>query len=237
MNYFQYRDRELFCEDVPLAELAERYGTPLYVYSHATFERHFKPTYESLMADGEISGWGYLKHHTGGPWRRVSYHIGPGVVETMKAIGKAGEMLDKRMKPRDNDFGKACRSHDDYIWQIQQGNSTEQRGMVGMSVYFVCKMASENRADELAEKVFGPVYEAQLGEGQLTSWGWASHVVGGEYRRLLTTSAASLDDLFAARASILGGFADSSAAREFNSICYSHTDYVWNIAMEGRQAK
>ncbi|MBP3954246.1 diaminopimelate decarboxylase [Gemmata sp. G18] len=36
MDHFDYRDRTLFCEDVPVPELAEKYGTPLYVYSQAT---------------------------------------------------------------------------------------------------------------------------------------------------------------------------------------------------------
>lgn len=35
MDPFQYRDRTLFCEDVPVPELAAQYGTPLYVYSQA----------------------------------------------------------------------------------------------------------------------------------------------------------------------------------------------------------
>jgi diaminopimelate decarboxylase len=35
MDAFHYRDRELYCEDVPAAELAGRFGTPLYVYSTA----------------------------------------------------------------------------------------------------------------------------------------------------------------------------------------------------------
>jgi diaminopimelate decarboxylase len=42
MDHFQYRDRVLFCEDVPLAELAETYGTPLFVYSRATLLHHLK---------------------------------------------------------------------------------------------------------------------------------------------------------------------------------------------------
>ena len=42
MNHFLYRDGNLHCEDVPLSELAGRYGTPLYVYSYATLERHFR---------------------------------------------------------------------------------------------------------------------------------------------------------------------------------------------------
>ncbi len=33
---FHYRDRELYCEDVKVADLAERYGTPLYIYSSAS---------------------------------------------------------------------------------------------------------------------------------------------------------------------------------------------------------
>ena len=35
MDHFDYRDRTLFCEDVSVPELAEKYGTPLYVYSQA----------------------------------------------------------------------------------------------------------------------------------------------------------------------------------------------------------
>jgi diaminopimelate decarboxylase len=40
MDHFVYRDRTLFCEDVPVPELAQTYGTPLYVYSQATLLRH-----------------------------------------------------------------------------------------------------------------------------------------------------------------------------------------------------
>jgi diaminopimelate decarboxylase len=42
MNFFEYKDGQLFAEDVPVAELAKKYGTPLYVYSAATLRRHFK---------------------------------------------------------------------------------------------------------------------------------------------------------------------------------------------------
>jgi diaminopimelate decarboxylase len=40
MDHFEYRDRALYCEEAPVAELAERYGTPLYVYSSATLVHH-----------------------------------------------------------------------------------------------------------------------------------------------------------------------------------------------------
>src|SRR5881392_734129 len=41
MHSFQYRDGELFCEDVALARAAEECGTPLYVYSAGTILDHY----------------------------------------------------------------------------------------------------------------------------------------------------------------------------------------------------
>jgi diaminopimelate decarboxylase len=42
MHHFKYRDNELYCEDVPVKEIAARIGTPFYLYSHATLKRHFQ---------------------------------------------------------------------------------------------------------------------------------------------------------------------------------------------------
>jgi diaminopimelate decarboxylase len=41
MDHFDYHDGQLFAESVPLADIAARYGTPTYVYSRATLERHW----------------------------------------------------------------------------------------------------------------------------------------------------------------------------------------------------
>ncbi|MFQ5439221.1 MAG: diaminopimelate decarboxylase, partial [Paracoccaceae bacterium] len=48
MNHFLYRDGELHAEDVPVAEIAAAVGTPFYVYSQATFERHYRLFQEAL---------------------------------------------------------------------------------------------------------------------------------------------------------------------------------------------
>src|SRR5256885_144750 len=40
MDHFHYKNRVLHCEDVPVSALAEKYGTPLYVYSKATLMHH-----------------------------------------------------------------------------------------------------------------------------------------------------------------------------------------------------
>ncbi|MBI2083457.1 MAG: diaminopimelate decarboxylase [Deltaproteobacteria bacterium] len=42
MHHFHYKKNELHCEEVPLQKIAEEVGTPTYVYSSATFGRHFR---------------------------------------------------------------------------------------------------------------------------------------------------------------------------------------------------
>jgi len=42
MHLFKYRKNELYAEEVPLKLLAEKYGTPLYVYSYNTLVRHIE---------------------------------------------------------------------------------------------------------------------------------------------------------------------------------------------------
>ncbi|MET0047114.1 MAG: diaminopimelate decarboxylase [Sedimenticola sp.] len=42
MDHFQYRGDRLHAEEVPLEQIAEAYGTPCYVYSRATLERHWR---------------------------------------------------------------------------------------------------------------------------------------------------------------------------------------------------
>ncbi|WP_192035850.1 diaminopimelate decarboxylase [Halomonas sp. YLGW01] len=48
MDHFDYRNGVMHAEDVPLATVAERFGTPCYVYSRATLERHFRAYAEAL---------------------------------------------------------------------------------------------------------------------------------------------------------------------------------------------
>ena len=48
MDHFQLRDGVLHAEDVPLVRIAEEVGTPVYVYSRATLERHARVFREAL---------------------------------------------------------------------------------------------------------------------------------------------------------------------------------------------
>ena len=41
MNHFEYKNQQLFAEDVAIADIISEHGTPAYIYSRATLERHW----------------------------------------------------------------------------------------------------------------------------------------------------------------------------------------------------
>jgi len=48
MDFFAYKDGSLWCEDVPVADIADAVGTPVYVYSAATLLRHYRAIAEAF---------------------------------------------------------------------------------------------------------------------------------------------------------------------------------------------
>ena len=42
MHFFHYRDGRFYCEDVDLADVAQKFRTPLYVYSAGTILDHYR---------------------------------------------------------------------------------------------------------------------------------------------------------------------------------------------------
>lgn len=41
MNHFEYKNNQLFAEDVAISDIIKQHGTPAYIYSRATLERHW----------------------------------------------------------------------------------------------------------------------------------------------------------------------------------------------------
>ncbi len=50
MNYFSYLNDKLWCEEVPVSEVAKAVGTPLFLYSYKTLKRHFQ-VFDSAFKD------------------------------------------------------------------------------------------------------------------------------------------------------------------------------------------
>lgn len=197
----------------------------------AIVEKEWAPVYEKAVANKLIKSWSYLKHHTGGQWRRVTVNTASSMGELLTAQDKIGEMLEAAKVDPNDVFGATCNSHDDYIWKLESGNQTVQAAEASISVYEICDMSKEERADEIIKTVMAPIYNANIGKGKLSSWGWLSHQVGGKYRRLFTMSAANYTDLMKTRAHILEtmyGDKGPAEAKELTEICTSHTDYLWD---------
>lgn len=54
MDHFTSRNGEIFAEDVPLSRIAEEVGTPVYVYSRATLERHAQVFQKAVAQAGRV---------------------------------------------------------------------------------------------------------------------------------------------------------------------------------------
>jgi len=54
MNYFNYKDKKLFCENVAVEELAKKHGTPLYIYSKNSFIEQYKSLDSALAGLDKI---------------------------------------------------------------------------------------------------------------------------------------------------------------------------------------
>ncbi|MDA8105580.1 MAG: diaminopimelate decarboxylase [Nitrospiraceae bacterium] len=77
MHFFEYKGKELYAEDVPVRALAEKYGTPLYIYSYRTIERHFRAYDEAYKAFPHIICYA-LKANTNGAILRALAKNGGG---------------------------------------------------------------------------------------------------------------------------------------------------------------
>lgn len=194
------------------------------------------PIYDELVEEGAFTSWGWLVHHTGGKWRRVFYFQNEtldGLLDALGAMQAKFAALDGEDEGAD-----ICYAHDDYIWTVELTSQEpgEGRADAGLSVYYVCNESREERADELFESTFAPLLDKAIADGKLATWGWSAHFIGGKYRRLQTVTGADHKAILAARGDLIealyGGDEPDPAAVEFNEICGSHSDYLWDIQME-----
>lgn len=224
-------------------EKAETYIYATYLYCDSgqveQLDEHAKGDVSALNAavkDGVITGWGWMAHQTGGQWRRLSYHTGPSVSAVLSAVDALATRTEAA-NPVPDENASICPSHDDYIWRAVAGKGSDTRGKVGFSTYLVCDSSREARADEITESFFKPILNKLVDDKMINSWGWNEHIVGGEYRRLMTLSAADVGSLMKARGAFVEKISDKPLATEFDAICGSHSDYIWEIQQESTAAE
>ncbi|MBX7513298.1 diaminopimelate decarboxylase [Qipengyuania sp. GH38] len=115
MDHFQIRDGVLHAEDVPLTQIAEAVGTPVYVYSRATLERHARVYREGLSALDNPHIAFAVKSNPNLAVLRVLANMGYGA--DVVSGGELTRALAAGMKPEDIVFSGVGKTHD----ELQQG--------------------------------------------------------------------------------------------------------------------
>lgn len=202
-------------------------------------ERTFAPHYNAAVEAGDIVSWSWLAHFVGGPWRRVLVLTAGNMDDLLDSSGALGEIIGEATPEAGRVFTEICPEHVDYVWQTVGETSSapmgSERGPAGFSMYLECDLSDEGRADEIVAETIGPIYDQQIANGNLRSWGWLQHNVGGNFRRLLTTTADSHKTMMRARAEIIAQMQQGRAKRagdQLNDICPTHQDYMWDIKIE-----
>jgi diaminopimelate decarboxylase len=99
MDYFNYKNGELYAEKLKVADLAEKHGTPLYIYSKATLERHYRAFERALKEHGHLVCYS------------VKSNSNLAVIATMAKLGSGFDVVSegelRRVKAAGGDLHKA----------------------------------------------------------------------------------------------------------------------------------
>ncbi|NNC56632.1 MAG: hypothetical protein HKO12_03675 [Woeseiaceae bacterium] len=97
------------------------------------------------------------------------------------------------------------------------------------ATYFVCAPDGESRADEIIRSSYKPHYDAAVEQGDILSWTWMQHYVGGYWRRALVIIAGDMSSLLDASGALGEIISEKTpeAGRAFSATCASHEDYIW----------
>lgn len=232
---------------VPTAASAQEEDETAYVYASyyecgpgqseavAMLQDGWGPIVQARMDAGDLSAWGLLRHDTGNEWSLAIYHVGSDLTAMNEALDSGLAEYGDAHPEESARFSEVCPSHVDYIWTSGPGSQpaaavAQDRAGAGLSVYYICDEGREPVADLIVENVVGPALDRQVREGRLNSWGWLSHFVGGEYRRLLSIDGPDHASILEARnqwIEEIGG--EAALMAEFNNVCNGHTDVLWDI--------
>ena len=118
MDHFQLRDGVLHAEDVPLPLIAEQVGTPVYVYSRATLERHARVFRDALsgVVDPHIAF--AVKSNPNLAVLRVLANMGYGA--DVVSGGELTRALKAGMKPEDSVFSGVGKTHAELLQGLEE---------------------------------------------------------------------------------------------------------------------
>ena len=145
VHFFHYRDGHLHCEGVDLARVAEKFGTPLYVYSAGTILDHYRRLDAALAALDHLICYAVKANSnrailkllveegagfdivSGGELYRVLAAGGDPAKCTFAGVGKSREEIEYALEKRVYSFNVESEAELEYIDQI--AGASRRRGM------------------------------------------------------------------------------------------------------------
>jgi hypothetical protein len=195
------------------------------------------PIWQRHQDAGRITAYGWARHWAGGAWRRIAYTVGSDLETLVDVRSEFIQEVQQNHQAEMREFNSICSSHDDYIWNSVAASEpplevAQDRPGAGLSSYMLCD-SREGQADEIFQTAFAPIMNRHVQAGDVNSWLWLQHSVGGWYRRALVLDAVDYkailnywnklwEDIEAEQPELL---------REFAAICNTHADYVWDLSL------
>ena len=112
---------------------------------------------------------------------------------------------------------------------LGHAQDAEQGPIYAYATYFICQPDRESRADEIIATSFKPHYDQAVEQGQIVSWSWLQHYIGGIWRRVLVVVTDDMEAALETSGALGEIISDKTpeAGRAFSEICNSHEDYMW----------
>ncbi len=118
MHHFHYSDGRLHCEDVALETIAEAVGTPVYVYSSATIQRHFEVF---ARAVGHPHNRVFFAMKANGNLGVLATLIRQGAGIDVVSEGEIRKALAAGAKPSDIVFSGVGKTAEELAFAVEQG--------------------------------------------------------------------------------------------------------------------
>jgi diaminopimelate decarboxylase len=115
---FHYQQSEFYCEDVPLKDIAARYGTPLYVYSRDAIEKAYA-SYTSALAQHDHLICYAVKANSNLAVLQVLVEMGSGF--DIVSVGELERVIEAGGDPRSIVFSGVCKSPDEMARALELG--------------------------------------------------------------------------------------------------------------------
>ena len=121
-----------------------------------------------------------------------------------------------------------------FVVPLSHAQPTDPEKIFAYATYFVCATDRESRADEIIRSSFKPHYDQAVEQGQIVSWSWLQHYIGGNWRRVLLVVTTDIDAALETSGALGEIISDKTpeAGRAFSEICNSHDDYIWESVPE-----